>query len=206
VDYRLNVNSAGEENTCWTAPSGGYNGDGDRNLDDYSDANLAYYNGEVLNFFLHLSNAGLIDQQLNRTSSTGCNTTHYEGSAFPEIPIKGGMIVVQSNGKYHYLLGTGETRSHSISNGGEFDEFGIGRNRLSTRDSAQIDEKIYDGKPLRGKINVVVSYSNVNTGSPQNYGVLVKDGNDNDTNCVYNSDYNKGYNEKACTLSINIGR
>jgi hypothetical protein len=206
----MHLDSSGTDVACVTrtGPSS-YDGDGDGFLEDWSNTGSIQYAGEIMNFMIHLSTAGLIDQQIERAilaGGVGCHHDHIMGTSYPADPLGAGLIAVQNNGKYHFILGgMGEMHHQSISGPGNF-ATGIAGNYFTARIASQIDEKLDDGKPLRGNIFVITHYNNVENGSEQNYGILVKDANDSDINCVYNADYNKGYTENACTIAVNIGR
>jgi hypothetical protein len=202
-DYGLNEDASGNENVC-NVLFGNTNGNGNGFLSGYLNAGdiPGGFNGELPNYFIHLSNSGLINDGIVRMDpdTLNCNGYITAGINFPAMPVGDGLIIVSNftNKKLYYVLGGfGGTRHYAFFRQMEERTDGIAGNLMTAREAKRIEAKIDDENPLRGISKVIMYYAG---------GTFAYDRNDNDTNCVYNSEYNVGYDENACTLAIEVGK
>jgi hypothetical protein len=164
---------SGLQNVALTANSN-FNGNGDGILNHA--ANSQHFDGEVANFWVHLSNAGLIKHTLSQTA--GCNgigaskCNAFAGQGFPRTPVGVGLIVVHGvdsslapdgimpNG--YFLLGMSNTDISDLSNVGFGPPFGT-HTSMTPEEARIIDIKLDDGLPKSGEI---ASVYRLNCASP----------------------------------------
>lgn len=130
-----------------TANSVGDNGNGDGILQDASSPNhgFTYANGEIINFWYHLSKANMLDRHFD---GNGLSSTL--GNSFPPTKYnRGGFTVYYADGKNQLHIGV----TNSVGNLHSFE------NNLHTEEAQMIDLKIDDGLPLSGNIKAVTGHS-----------------------------------------------
>lgn len=203
IDYGLHADGAGVLNSCisrGTPHALRYNGNGNGTLDVGASSNLGF-SAEVANYFIHLSNAGMLDQSINYGSNASCSG-HYRvaGVDYPSAEVGVGINVLTSRSHLHFLLGNG-FRGRNIHNATEGHNSNVAQNDLTTIESKKIDKKVDDGLPGSGLVKVVVAYSPV-VAANANYGEFVYDTEDDAANCIHNSAYNVSLAGGACTLAI----
>jgi len=203
--FNLDENEEGTSNTCTTIiGESTFNGNGNGFLNGRALATR--FDGEIMNYFIHLSNSGFIQDKLGRTGGVACNYDHSIGLSYPESELGGGLIALSdyndSKRRINYILGGfGGSHAHSINNASEGNANNIAGNYFTPKLASQIEAKIEDTiDPLNGLARVVVSYQTII--SPF-YGLTV-DSTDAATNCVYNSEYNISLEESACTIAIRM--
>jgi hypothetical protein len=203
--YELHTDQNGNINTCNTNTGTGRSGDGDGLLESAHDTVFRFY-GEVANFFFHIQNAGLLNQSLT-TSYCSITGLREAGKQYPKASIGKSLLAftdVRNSKLYYFLGGFGETKDGAGVNGSEDhpnDESAVGNN-LTSKEASDIDKKIDDGKPSTGISRVVTQYPR----DSNTQGFILYDTDDNSSNCIYNSAYNVGYDEEACTLAIEANR
>jgi prepilin-type N-terminal cleavage/methylation domain-containing protein len=199
VEYGIDRDSSGTVNTCTTGTGTTLNGDDDGLLESRSSVNFRYY-GEVGNFFPHMQNAGLINEAM-RTKTLTCVVSGIRnvGDDYPASKIGTSLIALsdESNKKIYYVIGLLE----EVKNGLYIVTPASLDDMLTPKEASDIDKKVDDGNPLKGLAKVIQRYRGI-----YNIGTIEVDEVDNSTNCVYNSAYNVGYDEEACTLAIEAGR
>lgn len=199
--YDLNKDYAGNINSC-----GDGDGDGDGLLEGPGSSNVIFYN-EIKNYFIHLSNADLIDQKITNEPRPGgtCNFVNTKGIGYPEAKIGESIIALQdvNRGSMHFVLGGfGSTHSHVID-GGAYNLRGLTGDHLTTKQASKTDKKIDNGNPLTGKLRPVLNHVKKDGYS---LGYFNFDYNGNEENCIYNNEYNISYSDPSCTLSIEYDR
>ena len=138
---------------------GDTNGDGDSELEDSSDAQ-ADLDGEIANFWVHLSNTTLI--QSSTTQVQGCTVTagtcnNSSGTAYPLAPLGNGVLAITEEKTLHYLMGVASSISDDgFSSPGEGSD--IVADTLSPEEAFGIDSKLDDGKPESGAIQVYADF------------------------------------------------
>lgn len=207
--YQLHLDGAGTNVSCAIGGIFTFNGRGTGILGGYKDWLGPSYSGELANFYVHLSNAGLIKDGIvaANASSVMCQDPVVAGVNYPAVDIGGGIITISDTATrtlYHVLGGMGQTHSTDLGHswaGNRFSDY------LYPADAERIDRKMDDGEPLAGAVKVAdstVGYLNdvADTGA----GYVTFDTADSATNCIYNGAYNFTYDTRACTLLIETGR
>jgi prepilin-type N-terminal cleavage/methylation domain-containing protein len=212
TDYELHRDKSGTTNSCRTSTASeplSYDGDGDGYLEDAYGDTIVTFSGEIMNFYIHLNNAGLLDQNIRKNVNTSyCHMVHMDtGVQFPEAEMRGGLITIQSNKKLYHILGSSSDQRHFYisltSHNTDPSQYGLSGNRLSAVQAKRLDDKIDDGKPLRGIVKVLEIHQRAeNISGEKDYGVIQWDSKDNPTNCIYNASYNITYKEEACSIAI----
>jgi type II secretory pathway pseudopilin PulG len=213
-DYALHQDKDGVINTCFDRQGVTYNGNGDNILDDGTSAGITTHSYEIKNFYIHLANADLLDQSINReVSSHTCTAPSINsGISYPKSELDGGLITVSSGRKlYHIIGGAGEERFWYLNynivgyddNTRPLSREILARNNLTVHQARIIDEKVDDGIPLKGNAVIIQEYEDVDNGKGSSTGRIVIDSFDHDQNCVFNGEYNlRISDEKACTLAV----
>ncbi|MDX1949139.1 MAG: prepilin-type N-terminal cleavage/methylation domain-containing protein [Rickettsiales bacterium] len=142
-------------------------GDGDYNLEDSDNTvatTAAYdtYEGEIANFWVHLSNTLLVKG--NFTQVDDCGTSACVGAAgtnFPDTPIGNGIIALTEFGRLYWILGVGA--SSVDLDGGAADADSPTAQQLTPEEAYGIDSKIDDGRPETG-ISQAISAFNATAG------------------------------------------
>jgi prepilin-type N-terminal cleavage/methylation domain-containing protein len=143
------ANGAGSANVAVTGNTNN-NGNGNGLLESGASGNYATYRGEMMNFWIHLSNTGLIKGSFAQTScaanGTGCN--YAVGKAYPETSVGGGVIILSSAGKLEYATGL----TTSIASGAMT---AIAGSTLSPEEAFAVDSKLDDGVPDSGSVTIL---------------------------------------------------
>ena len=176
----------------------GADADGNGNGTNYLDSVSGYFDGEMTNFWIHLSNSGLLKESYqqevpNCDSSTPCGST--AGSAFPSAGVGNGIAAFSDSpiGKTYFLLGTAKTLGLIEATAGIEDS--ISANSLTPVQSYIMDKKIDDGRPRLGKMRV---YSYL-----WPFPELIDDESNADTEDCYSSDaYNINVSAYTCSLKM----
>lgn len=206
-DYGMHQNEEGTTTACRTDDGSGesYNGNDDGFINS-KDGTNPRYSGEMMNFFVTLSNAEFIKERFAREGDANCNYTHYEGQSYPETEIDGGMIVLSDYFagelfQYFVLGGMGTSHSNPIDDVEE-DSDGIAGNYLTPKVAYRIDEKLDNKNPLTGFVRVITQYDG--TSDSSSMGSFIVDATDDVANCVYNSEYNRELVDEVCTLAVQM--
>lgn len=166
-------------------------GDGDGTLEDVAAA-YEDWNGEMANFWVHLSNVNLVKGEYSNDDTTLVTSMI---DAYPEASVGVGIAALTSGGILHWISGVGATLS--TIDGAEGAAGSIAGNGLTPEEAYGIDSKIDDGKPDNGVIQVITTYSAVTAGTLDD-----DDTNDGATHCINSDEYNLALEGRACTLRI----
>ena len=199
--YGLDKDATGTTNTCYgSATSTSLNGNGNGLL---SSRQLGMWDGEIPNYFIHLSNSGLIKDKFYGLTSPVCSSTPWTaGQQYPAASVGNSIITVTNyaDSKLYYVLGGFDTTKTTVfTHASEGTSNGIAGNYLTTEESMAIDNKLDDGAPLTGTVKVIITYA-----LSGGYASLAVDNVNNSSNCVYNNIYNASINTKVCTLAARI--
>lgn len=191
----VNRDASGAVNSCYTTGTS-YDGNNDRVLDDFAGATIQN-NGELANFWFHLTNTALIDEQV-ATTNPNCSAVQAAGQFYPEATFGEGMIALSHMGRFHFLLGYGGTHTAAFSGQAEGNAAGAAPNLLTALEAFRLDRKMDDAVPDAGRMFVITDY----TATTATTGTLVVDATDNATNCIFNGEYNASYEPEACSLAV----
>lgn len=175
---------------------------GDGILHDRFSSSEVQLGGEIANHWIHLSNAKLVGDSFVRPGVAACTEAKTAGVSYPLTPM-GGLIVLTSAGRQHYVLGIGQTRSTALGTAAGT-TLSTNGDEVSPEDALSLDLKLDDGLPTTSIVNVVVNYILVNDGNNYNYGTFDIDGVDSSTNCIESAEYNVDNGDPLCTLSIRM--
>jgi prepilin-type N-terminal cleavage/methylation domain-containing protein len=177
------------------AATSGTNGDGDGNgalEDDSGDTSIA--SGEILNFWVHLSNVGLVKGSFSQSAlacTTACVTV--AGTAFPSLPLGTGVIALSDGSNLNYVMGVA-----SIATGATLDTdgtTGIFGDNLTPEEAFSLDGKLDDGNPSTGGTRNLDAYS---TSAAFSYGTTPASG-----ECSLTaSTYDVATKTKVCTIRV----
>jgi hypothetical protein len=121
-----------------------YNSDG--NGDNYitdSRGLIEMAEGEIVNFWMHLSNSQMLDEKYDGFENEMARTS----STFPESKIgNAGIVAFSSAGKTYLQIGF----SHADSN-----RLYTKNNTLTTKEASSYDKKVDDENPYKGNVVVV---------------------------------------------------
>ncbi len=143
-------------------------GDGDGLLEDRVDTTVDF-DGELANFWVHLSNAGLLEGGYNQTTNCTAGATSCAGIAgqtFPAADVGVGILAVTSQNRLHYILGTGGASAGATTDlDGTDGNFAlpaspgsaVGRS-LTAEEAYSLDSKLDDGDALKGHTTAVSQY------------------------------------------------
>ncbi len=198
--FGLNLDSAGSPNVATALGDGDYNGDGDGVLENDMGEDIYnfYFCGEMLNFWVHLSNAELIKESLSQPADCSCLGDPCDtdvGTGVPSAEIGVGIVALTdtaNRNKLTYVSGTG-LNVNSI-NGSE-DPDSLGGDTLTPQQAYGIDSKLDDGKPDAGGVRVIKRYLD---GTFEDDDSLAAD----DCYSAVGGDYNYSVTEKVCTIRI----
>ena len=156
------------------------NTDGDDNnivTDDVKRIFIA--NGEITNFWMHLSKSKMLDENYDGAQNEKAKT----GTTFPmsKIGDKIGIIAYGANGKTFYQVG------YDFA---DYDRLYTSDKSLKTIEAYLFDKKIDDANPKKGR---VVAASGT-----------VLNGTNNDNDCIKFSEYNLSIPYPACQLRIEV--
>ncbi|OFX10876.1 MAG: hypothetical protein A3G22_00860 [Alphaproteobacteria bacterium RIFCSPLOWO2_12_FULL_40_11] len=115
-------------------------GDGDNVITDYN-KKILQANGEIVNFWMHLSKSKMLDENYNGAENENAKT----GNTFPTSKIgeKIGIVAFGAEGKTFYQIG------FIFSN---IDRLYTNNNSLTTKEALMFDKKIDDGNPQKGRV------------------------------------------------------
>jgi len=163
---------------------------------------------ETVNFWYHLSAAGLISDTIASASSGGgtAGTDTPKTKILPRASSIGGWTI-QADAPFDATLGGGQFPAHSFVTGGAFAQASLGDfGDYSPADIYAIDAKMDDGLPLTGTVRafVFLTTNYLGTGG-YTFNTLsgsgVGAGGANSANCISNdvtpSQYNVLYNGKS---------
>ncbi len=166
--------SGATDNVADTDSDGGADGadgdgDGDYNLEDSDNtvattAAYSAFEGEIANFWVHLSNTLLVKGNFTQVddcidSGTACLAT--AGVNFTDAPIGNGIIALTEFGRMFWVLGVGNP---SVDlDGGAADADSPTAQQLTPEEAYGIDSKIDDGRPETG-ISQAISAFNATAG------------------------------------------
>ncbi|MDA0902063.1 MAG: hypothetical protein O3B09_01455 [Proteobacteria bacterium] len=136
--------------------------------------------GEVVNFWLHLSNSGFIHQQFDGLKGHNAQI----GTTFPisSLNSKRAISVFGYGGKNYYQIGVSGTSDDALI---------MSDDSLTTAESLKIDIKIDDGFPKSGSVMAV--------------GGRRVNGFDQLGDCVVNDEYNRNITYSTCQIRIEFG-
>jgi len=223
LDYGLNVSKEGVANTAMTCDmSRGFltnDGDGDGLLSSCENRThmvMDYYQGEVANFWVHLSNAQLIKGTYSVADQCGkpSSCSAVAGVNYPKSPLGNGIIALSdyNNRKLYYIVGVKSVVgvfgrggvAHALTLAGATDAGlpadGFINNGLTPEEAYSIDAKLDDGKPTTGNVMVVGSYAIAGMGTPGVFGLATAPG---PATCYsVSGDYNVTLDAQLCTIRV----
>jgi prepilin-type N-terminal cleavage/methylation domain-containing protein len=131
-------------------------GDGDGLLEDEDSAGTAAYEGEMVNFWGHLSDAGFLkgsfsaDTDACGVAATDCDSD--AGSQFPAAPVGNGIIALtDATGNLNWVIGVPATAITSIAS--------IIGDQLTPEQAWSLDSKLDDGFGITGGVLAISAYS-----------------------------------------------
>lgn len=162
--------------------------------------------GEFLNFWVHLSNSGLVKGSYSQSSScgsggwSGCN---YEiGKGLPAAAVGASIFILTdiSDKSLHYVIGYSSSNFDTSVNSSGLD--GMYGGTLTPEEAYSLDAKLDDSIANRGSTQSFVSYYEI-----QGWGYFTNDeqiGTTLDSTTCYNSagQYNISNNNKICLIHI----
>jgi prepilin-type N-terminal cleavage/methylation domain-containing protein len=162
--------------------------------------------GEFLNFWVHLSNAGLIKGSYSQSSlcqQGGWDNCNYiPGKGLPYSAIGNSMFVLTgiSDRSLHYIIGYSSSNFDPSLNSPGLDSMYGGT--LTPEEAYSLDAKLDDGIANKGATQSFVSYYEI-----QGWGYFTNDeqmGTTLDSTTCYNSagQYNISNNNKICLIHI----
>jgi len=204
--FGLGHDQNGALNICIPA-----NGNGDQRLDDSYLVLYSLYRGELANFWIHLSNAGLIKERFvpfYPVVNFWCYVQPRTGLNYPSSAIGNGIIAVTDDsdaGRLFFILGsmpwtgTGTNTYIGVSALGHIYSL-TKQPELTALQAFQIDSKIDDGSFNTGTVKAINGWESRSTSG---WVTRIPTYSANSvTGCIYNSSYNIDYPEKACVISI----
>lgn len=163
------------------------NGDGDGTLEDTAPGTAGIatdFTGEIANFWVHLSNVGLVKGSFSQATASVA-----AGTAFPSTAIGTGIIAVSNSGagnRIEYVIGVANPLTASLPTGA------IG-NSLTPEEAFGIDSKLDNENPEAGIIQTTSAYSNAGAFTAVTAGAAV---------CNSTGVYNLSLTTRLCTLRI----
>ncbi len=189
--------STGNPNVYETWVDADFNGDNDGTLETNLDGAYDFdYLGEMVNFWIHLSNLNLIKGMLSHDTACVMNCSPLVGRELPSAAIGVGMVILTDLGhsnRLFYVLGINESIEY-ISNG-EGDAIGPAGDNLTPEQAYSFDIKLDDGKPDTGDITVIKRYI---AGYFEIDDSLAAD----DCFETAGGDYNLSVTTKVCTIAV----
>ncbi len=207
-DFSLNIGQDGNPNVADTQLSND-NGDGDGILEyeftspPQPDGFAPKFSSELVNFWVHLSNSGLIKESFV-AEPADCNGTQCSpiaGVSFPSARIGTGIVALtESQNKVFYILGTFDNITLLASEDGEEGEAegAIGDN-LAPEEAYAIDSKLDDGKPDTGGSVVIEALADADSGTESVIDTTLAA---DDCFSVAGGDYNLSVTTKVCTITV----
>jgi prepilin-type N-terminal cleavage/methylation domain-containing protein len=196
IDRPKGTTSAADINTAQTADTEN-DGDGDGILEGDTNGDTEAFEGEIANFWVHLSNTNLIAGefvQVDDCTDTACNQD--KGTAFPEAPIGNGIVALSNNTVLNYVVGTPtEITDLQATEGATGSVVG---DTLTPEEAFGIDSKLDDGQPDSGGIVVITDYSNTADGRFEDDAA----GANATTDCWSAGEYNLLNDTQVCTLRV----
>lgn len=163
-------------------------GDGDKALQDGT-GGYTTYNGEIGNFWIHLSNSNIIQQEYVNSQSVV--------NGYPNSKYGTAIVALSSNGALYWVTGISSTLTNLNSPESPVDFDGLINNKISPEQLFNVDSKIDDGNPVEGNVRVITRY--LSTGVFQ-FDTDVTG--DNDDCMTSLSEYNLATDAQVCTASI----
>lgn len=191
----------GVVNTSLT-PQANNNGNGDELLDDGTKLSSVSAVGEILNFWVHLSNAKLIKGALTQPANCNGTCNYVAGTGFPSAPLGNGIYVLSisvdpdPSMRLTYILGI----SGTVASSGMGDVVGGDANSILSRTLASdeaygIDSKVDDGNAYTGISQSIDRKQEGNGAANESKGTA--------TNCeTATGVYNLAYTKQACTITM----
>lgn len=197
--YGLNLSSeTGTETDCLNSSSLEGNGQ----LNDFGGGSTLHYNGEIFNFWIHLTNAKLVEGNYQRVDNDGSPNCYdvglqlYAGQHYMKSPFEFGVIAVTDDTALHYIVGFYASRSANTN----LDVHTAAIRNLSPERAYAIDIKTDDGQPDAGTIRSIERYDSI---APDNaVGFLVYETLDGANECMLGGEYNLTNNTPLCLLSV----
>jgi prepilin-type N-terminal cleavage/methylation domain-containing protein len=183
--------ATGTQDVAGTADSQ-QDGDGDGLLDNHTDSSFNAFSGEMINFWIHLYNTGLIREPLKQDNSActvACDRT--VDVAFPSTSFGTGLVALTgSTASLQYVLGTGNPLDNLNRAEGAGTDGAVG-DTLTPEQAYAIDTKLDDGIPDTGGVVVITRF---------NGGVFTTDSADA-ADC-FNTTYNLALTDLLCSIRI----
>jgi prepilin-type N-terminal cleavage/methylation domain-containing protein len=167
-NYGLNL-SGGAVNVAAGMGSGAAVGDGDGNgflAGGNAATAVTNYSSEIANFWVHLSNTGLVKGAFNQplayacTAATGvgCNISTATG-AYPEVPIGSAAIALTDGSRLYYILGTSSGMTIAAGTMQAAGAAGPIANNLTPEEAASLDNKLDNGLANSGILQQIEGVS-----------------------------------------------
>ena len=190
--FQIVLDSTGTQDVAGTADAQ-QDGDGDGLLDNHTDSSFNAFSGEMLNFWIHLSNTNMIKgeyKQDNSACTALCDRA--AGVAFPETPFGTGIIALTgSSPVLQYVLGTGNPLDNLNRAEGAGTDGAVG-DTMTPEQAYAIDIKLDDGDPDGGGVVVITRF---------NGGVFTTDSADA-ADCFDTPGYNFTLKTQLCSIRI----
>lgn len=220
--FGIDRDTSGTQNTSKIFLGTTNDGDGDGFLESSTNvinsavgSEGSVFDGEVANFWVHLSNAGLIKETITQTldcsssivGSTPCNGL--AGQGFPSARVGVGILVSAANEmngtkrvmkETYFQLGVGSGNIVNSGSGGT--QVSGGGLNLLTEDAAAIDLKLDDGKPATGSALSILA---LNCSSCTPKGIALAYNYLPSQPCSTSTAYNLSTTTNACTLAVRTG-
>lgn len=165
-------------------------------------ANNIHYNGEFFNFWIHLTNAQLIEQTIRSVdpdSGSNCYETgrsNIAGQHFPRSPLGYGILAATDSAVLHFIIGM---HPSFIANSNQHTQTANAR-YISPEQAYAMESKVDDGKPDSGIMRSIERYAAV---SPdENTGYFIYETADGVNECMLGGEYNIQNTDKLCLLSV----
>jgi prepilin-type N-terminal cleavage/methylation domain-containing protein len=179
------------------ANGGGQNGNGDFILQDSSGTQAAF-DGEIANFWTHLSNVNLVHSRSSQIfNCTGGACSQNADYGYPLFPVGEGIIAMSVEKLLYYAIGIGPSLSAGLDDVNEGTANSIAHESLTPEEASGIDLKLDDGMPGSGAIQIFSDYEN---------GDWVLESTLSSTDCAtaLGSDYNLIITTRVCALFIKV--
>jgi prepilin-type N-terminal cleavage/methylation domain-containing protein len=164
--HAFGVDSPNGNGSANVADTGNTDDDGNGNgtLEDGAGVTLDM-DGEIANFWVHLSNTGLVKGSYVQTAGCSAATTNCvarAGTNFPSVPVGVGVVAVSSSGKLNYVVGVGSGNLDNADNAfsATVGSTSLVGNNLTPEEAYAVDGKLDDGDGLLGSVSAVSRYGN----------------------------------------------
>ena len=163
------IDSADASSTKNVAASAGSSGNGDNNgvlADGLGGTSTVAFSGEIANFWVHLSNTGLIKGSYAQPAALACVaagtscTSSPAGKAYPDSVVGSAILALSTGSKLYYALGVGTNISTALgaATGAAAATSARGDN-LTPEEAYSIDGKLDNGVPNTGAVMEFEGYS-----------------------------------------------